>query len=121
QPFPGRAWTLPGYILLLPQPRRRSTPCNFLVPPGNGRKAPTCPTPATGQHLEPWASTTASSCAISRSCAAAPVPPPPGTAVPVTGTSSTPTTAGSSPAFGWRGTFKPISLVQSQDSLPEGI
>ena len=45
---------------------------------GNGRRAPICPTRATGRPPARSASTTASSWSASRSCAAAPAPRPQG-------------------------------------------
>ncbi len=69
---------------------------------GNGRKAPIRPTPVIARRPAHWASTTASSCAISTYCAAVRARRPARTSATLTAISFPPMPAGSSAAFGWR-------------------
>ena len=83
--------------------RRRDRPCSAMS--GNGPGAPSFPIRASSRRKARSASITASSCARSWCCGAAAAPPRAAICAPATATSSIPTSAGCSPACGWRRTF----------------
>ena len=73
----------PAICAPCPQPRRQAC-SSSTARSGNGPRAPTRPTPASGPPRARSANTTASSCATSGSCAAAPASARPTTSGPAT-------------------------------------
>lgn len=92
---------------------------SFTARSGNGRKALTRLTPGMLHPGVPWASTTASSCAINSCCVAAHVPHRPATSELPTVISFRRRPVGSSVAFGWHATVAllVLSIARGQPRL----
>ena len=70
--FPSKATCWPLTICTPNLPSALAPSTNSTATPGNGPRAPTCPTPAFAPPPEPWENITASLCATRWCCGAAP-------------------------------------------------